>query len=352
MHSKSFENLKTINEKLGRYSSKQLISVLDTLVLRSLLPIIEHTDFIDRYIAVVIGWYSTNHRRKISSLSNRKYAMLLFTLFLAETNPNKKLAILKNLRLERNILRTMVGSWLDLSKDYQRLSIEVLKEKDLLKSSTIRARMWEIETAVGVLPNGHLYPAISRAEYWHKMGLDFRNLIIERYVRYAVMKAHGYYKTNMGRVDLDDLVQNYMLAISRGIDKYDSKRGTLTNYINQWIRNAQLNSDSPHEYGIAYSVPQNVRRQMADGNTYGRVNISSSLEDEGVESQFDTTYAEISSPQDIAERESEIEEIRKIAKYADPVGFARIDMGIEEYLSKEEVAILIRCKSPKKEEVD
>lgn len=338
MHSQTFQTTKSIKESITkRYSSNQLISVLDDLIYKAIYSIILHTNFLDELFGVLLCWYSGAHRRKISSLSKDVVLFLLFR-FLYESEVDRKFHILKSARLERNILFYFISLFLETGKQYRPLSVKCVQVK-LTKRFSMRWKMSLIEDTL--FCHGNLFAAYNQVDFWYKESIEFKHQIMEKYMRHAVMQANRYHKMNK-RSDLDDIIQNYLLAVSKAIDKFDSKKGTLTSYINQWLLNAQSYSDSGHEYGIAYSIPVSIKKIKALSKKNNTVNISASLQDESVKKEVEIVSSGF-TPEEEVEQKSEVSRIRLLAKYADPKGLGRIKLGIEEVLSAKEMKKLIKA---------
>jgi hypothetical protein len=66
-------------------------------------------------------------------------------------------------------------------------------------------------------------------------------------------------------ISRDDLYANNVLMIVRAIHKYSSKKGTLTNFVIQWMQ-ANNNPRFGHVYGESYSLPHNKRAALMQSN--------------------------------------------------------------------------------------
>jgi hypothetical protein len=167
-----------------------------------------------------------------------------------------------------------------------------------------------------------LWVAVRDVSYWLGKAHEMKSRIMEKYLRFTLTMANSYYKNSHTSIDLDDLIQNFTLAVSKAIDKCSVNQGTLTSYIQQWMRSAQNSSASGHEYGIAYSVPQASRKSFLDGRS---PNIYVPIDDEEV--------LMVASIDTSVEDQSQLNHIRLLAKHADPRGFARLQLGIQEIVN-------------------
>lgn len=348
-NSASINSLKSVDETLSeRYSSSQLMNVLDGLLGHALDELVRNTSYIDIMMASCLSWYSGNSRRKISSLPKAK-VMYLLAIYPILQSSQQKIKVLHKLRLERNIRFYLLESFLKYAAEYNELEIRASQTRDTMERSAILNRMVSIRNATGAGDNIGLIGC--RVLYWHANAVRFRNQIMEKYMRHTVMRATSYFRSveSNDRMDLSEIVQNFQLATNKAINKFDQRKGTLTSYINHWLRNAQTPSGGiTHEYGIAYSIPASVKRGMASGTSNSPVNIFVPIHDE---SSAHEVASEDLSPEEVVERDSDIQRVRRLAKLADPSGVGRIRLGIEEVLSDEEIRVLRQASEPVKKQV-
>jgi hypothetical protein len=73
-----------------------------------------------------------------------------------------------------------------------------------------------------------------RAQY-----TELKNLLLGNYIRYAFSETNKfftYYKDRMSIEAKEDYFSGLMLVILKVIDKYDSFKGTLTSFIENWLK--------------------------------------------------------------------------------------------------------------------
>jgi hypothetical protein len=323
MHSEVFDKLKRVTETIGEnYTSSQLLSVLDSLIFYALDAIIDHTSWLDLVVGNVLVWYGDNRKRKLSPLPKHQ---VLERCFLFVTTPSKehKKELIRVMELERSL-------WFNACRLFTEGAGEALS-----REMPDRLRIAYMENH-----DGDLYVAVRDCLYWIQVAQEMKRRIMEKYMRFTVTMANAYMKGANTRIDLDDLIQNFVLAVSKAIDKCSANQGTLTSYIQQWIRSAQSSSSSSHEYGVAYSVPPAIRKQFTDNRRVP--NIALPLDcDEAI------TKA-TPGPEELCENEDEIQKIRLLAKHADPSGLARLYHGIQETLDAEELSLLLSVSYCKK----
>jgi len=108
--------------------------------------------------------------------------------------------------------------------------------------------------------------SIRAAQYYAK---QFRERLIQRYAKLAAKQANYDVKHTGLTVSYEDVLSNYLLAVSKAIDRYESHNGALSNFVAQWITASR--ADSSHEYGVAYTTPKGYSSEK-------EINLSHSLE--------------------------------------------------------------------------
>lgn len=298
MHSSVFDSLKGVKESIGdNYTSSQLLGSLDILIFNAIDAIIEHTDWLDLVVGRILLWYGDNKKRKLSPIPKEDFMEMCF-LYLC-SDAKGKMQIIRQMEMERNV-------WLSSCKLFCMHPVD----EDPLNP----LRVFYKERS-----GKDLWVAHRDVAYWSGKAFEMKSKIMEKYLRYTLTMANSYYKNSNTSVDLDDLIQNFTLAVSKAIDKCSVNHGTLTSYIQQWMRSAQNSSASGHEYGIAYSVPQASRKQFLEGRS---PNIYVPIDAEEV--------LAVAHEDNSLETDSEIAHIRLLAKHADPLGLARMQLGIQE----------------------
>lgn len=329
----ALKSLKNVKEKIqDNYTSAQLLGVLDLMLLRSISPIIHQTHFIDRALSLILYWYTINQRRRISPLSKKDFNRNVIQ-FLGNPDNKQRCILFSGLKLERNITFFLIRSWLS----------EMRHWPDEYVRSLARGNRYEktrIEKRAMIVSSDNLLFALQKVRFWEHAASEFKNALIEKYMRLIFNMAHQHYAINRDmhphlRMDLEEIAQDFILAAHRGIDKCDAEQGTLTYYLETWLRNARGSvSHFRHEYGVAYSIPASVKRKIAEKKS-SVINIALTMDEDGVLDVPDELQVE-----EVCEKRNYIEFIRKLARYADPLGYGRIRLGIGEVLNEEEISKL------------
>lgn len=320
--SRALDSLKKVNEQLSHnYTSYQLLSVLDKLIWKAMWPIVSSTNYFDRVLATVLAWAAVNPRRKVSSLPRERFNTYALA-YLAAEEPAMKMRILKKMRLERNIPLFVINHFLELTVNHPADTPTPALAHSLC-----------------VKEPRSLWFATRQCSYWQKHATDFKGMILEKYMRLVMMEAQMFYKqqrTNNPHLnfDIEDIAQNFILAVDKAINKCDAQQGTLTTYILNWIKDAKGNPQLRGEYGIAYTIPASQRRLMVKDNEPKAVNVSVSIDSrELLDLASDTNI------QGDLERKQTIDYVRLLAKRVDPSGIARMFLGVGEILNDTELRL-------------
>jgi hypothetical protein len=89
------------------------------------------------------------------------------------------------------------------------------------------------------LDNGYLYSAIRQSDYWAEKAFAFKELIVQKYTRLALMNAKHTYVDITYQIKLDDVIQTYLVYLSKAIDRCDARQGVLTTFIQTWFYSAK-----------------------------------------------------------------------------------------------------------------
>lgn len=335
MSSIVIEKLKTVDERLSKnYSTEQLLSTLDELLLRAISAVINSTNFLDQKLITVATWYSTNQRRKITPMKKGQFIAAAMAYILSDSKT--KTRIYKKMSLERNLTLDLITQWQVLAKECVQLEVKMLCSPSEDIESRINYLRWQLRTSD---PN-RLYSDYHTVKYYTDLAYNFREQIAEKYMRKVATEAVMYHKDqrekNGSRMNLNDIGQNFMLAVYKAIDKCDVHKGTLTSYVDVWIKNAKTTNLYRDETGIAYNIPSGQRKQLAIGNST-IANFALSIDDEEVKN-ITSDY----NQEEALSRQQTIDQVRRLAKAVDPSGFGRLVLGIREILSPKEIEQLKR----------
>lgn len=307
-------------------TGEQIQYIMDTLLYRAIRPIILHSDWFDAQVEYLLHMSSTNRKRKISTLDIAVRPLLC--KYLTLTDKTAKWECLKDARVERLFIHTFVAQVVKDHVTFMRMYRRYMVEP------TPDLKLWLNTVAESFGCNRYrLYCCISEAKAFLEAFYNYRNSVIDLYVKNASKKAkaHTMFHSN---VDFEDLRQSILRAYVTGLDKYDYRKGALTAYLAFWAKNATRSSES--EYGIAYTLPQQQKRKLVDDNPTGAMNFSVSLDtSDGDDALHDVLTTDEGVNDDI-------EVVQRLLKndLIDPYGIARLCLDVGEYYSKAELNLL------------
>jgi hypothetical protein len=317
-HSEAFSKLKRIQETIpNNLTTVEYLKTLDLLLESAFLPILESTRFIDTFLAKILAWQSTNPKRKTTS-EGKKDLPSYVTLFLISNSPEQKLKIYNRIGFDRGITMEMIRRWLSMMNDYaERLNIP----EPTLEDQRI---MYRIQHMLDMNEDGYPFGAYLQTKFWFSKVEYFKSLILEKYTRLCLNTAQqDYVKCFQHKIPLDDVLQIYLMAASKAIDKCDANRGVLTTHIQYWLMSARnvaaknyLESDGKATPVVIPESQEIVEKFVSEDS---RASEASDKMFESVEDKF--------------ERQGTIDRVRQVAKFFDPTGYGRLVMGIGEYLS-------------------
>jgi hypothetical protein len=310
--------------------------VLDELLYSALTPIVLNSNVFDAQINYILSRSGYNNKRKHSALPREEFIEILVKYCISDDRATK-LECLINAKIERMFLFAFLELWLKRVKGYEALYGQWLVAKGRSKE-TLNCGLDFIETLVG-MSRDHLFTTCTVVRQLKTQAEDFRNIIAHKYLKYAWKEATNFVEMHKTHdYNFQDVFQNFMGAVSHAIDRYDSSKGALTSYIGFWMLREKTSDTFGFENGVAYSVPQGVRANMARG-TYTDQNFALSL---SAPTEEGSTLSDIIpddklNQEQAMERTQNLNQIKKLAKLADPKGLARLYLDVDEYFSPKEI---------------
>lgn len=172
-----------------------------------------------------------------------------------------------------------------------------------------------IERSIGLREGGMLYPALMEVEFWEKKARNFKAAIVQKYTRLALNHAKGAYEDYSHEVELNDIVQIYLIVVNRAIDRCDSRQGVLTIFLTNWFKSAR---------SAVAEMAKEQRHQSYEALT---------------EELGDSIHEAIGVT--LPDLEWELQQhIAYVSKNIDKTGLVRIALGINEFITKPQQAIL------------
>lgn len=86
----------------------------------------------------------------------------------------------------------------------------------------------------------HLGPIMNYYEFYNNQYINIKNLLLGNYIRYAFAETNKFFAYNncehLSLETKEDYFSGLMLVILKVIDKYDAFKGTLTSFIENWLK--------------------------------------------------------------------------------------------------------------------
>lgn len=316
-HSETFARLKRLHETIPHnLTSVEYLKTLDSLLDNALYPIIVSTRFVDTFLSKILAWQSTNPKRKTTS-EGKKDLPSYVVLYLISDTAEQKLKIYRKIGFDRGITMEIIRRWIDLMKRYEDLiNVPEPTLEQIEKSKRFL-------TALGSSDEEYPYGAYLQVKFWFERANYFKSVILEKYTRMCLNTAQQDYVKYHHRIDLEDIIQVYLMAASKGIDKCNANKGVLTTYIQNWLMSAK-------NIVVKNYLGDNRVEKMKLPESH---DVVEKLISEDHVARIDTPEQLIETAEDKLERQGNIERVRHIAKVFDPKGYARLLMGVGEFVT-------------------
>jgi hypothetical protein len=311
-HSKTFDNLKGIKEQVGEnYTSLQYLHTLDMFLWNALTPIqSECPSLFNNYMAKITAHQSIKASTKFSSDDRAKLPIHLFNMVTANDFRHSYDSA-RAMFINRGLLFGFIAMFLKRMAYYEQLHSPLLK-MDSMKRAT---EIYKVERSIGLRANGSLYAAIQQVHHWHEKALWWKGAILEKYTRRALGEAQRTYKDYNHYVELDDVVQIYLMVTERAINRCDARQGVLTTFIENWFKSAR-------------SAVANLAKGQTDQSIEQLIEEHGDAASDIVGFTMPDTNGEL------------MEHVAFLAKKYDKFGYVRAPMGIPEFLSRDQRQVL------------
>jgi len=305
-HSESFAKLKNINEGTDtNYTTYQWLHTLDFFIESALDPMATaYPDFMDNYFAKVVAWQTTRPSVKFTRNHKDTLASALFNSITTEGAEKRKHQ--KSMLLNRGILFGAIASYLQTVNTYMQLH-SVCGVYSSMPSSRRKLLIALAEERVG---SEYLHAATLQTMYWAQKAYDFKALIVKKYVRLAIMNAKRTYADVKFVIRLNDIIQTYLVFLSKAIDRCDSRQGVLTTFIQTWFYSARAET-----HKAALEEQHSSYEDMVES---GLLEFAT---------QPDSNF-------------EAVQHIAALAKTLDPSGAIRYSLGIPEFFTTHDLKIL------------
>lgn len=317
-------------------TGEQIQQIMDMLLYKALEPIIMYTSAFEPQAEYLLMLIAANGKRKLSSLA-RETVVESLASYVVQTDRRKKYELIRDARVERYFIHGFVKKFVDSNADYIGQYNDCMGAPTALKRNCLDNRA----AIIGNCSRADFFNAVRISSSYIKRFYEYRESIIGHYLKHSSKQAKAYVSQSHGNTDFMDLRQSILKAVITALDKYDSRKGALTSYINYWIFNAATGS-TEHEYGIAYTIPQTQKKKLFEKQS-SEVNFSVSLDaltknddDENNMALHSTLSSDNQLDEDMENMETS-RIVQALAKCVDRRGVARLCLDIGEYFSPKEL---------------
>lgn len=303
-HSETFASLKNLKEQVkDNLTSYQWLSTLDFFIESAIDPIATaYPDFLDNFYSKVVAYQAIRPSVKFSRNVKGTLPALLFNSLTSEGRNKREFQ--KAMMLNRGVLFGIINSYLATVDSYMKLH-------DPETRIPSRKRKLLIHLADNKT-TPYLFPATQQVKFYSTKAYEFKELIIQKYVRMTIMAAKRTYTDVNYQVSLNDTIQTYLMYLSKAIDRCDSRQGVLTTFIQTWF----------------YSARSEIHKSLADEQH----SSYEELVENGV-------FADATQPDCKYEV---LQHVAAIAKTLDPEGTLRFALGIPEFVTSAQLRTLQR----------
>lgn len=215
-------------------SGSQVEYLLDFFLIKTIEPLCQTLWFKNQLCLII----DKSIREPKFKISNKDKKETILNILNACNSLDKDFIILqiKLASLDRSYISDIVLKFLDLGKNIKNKEISffknIFKNTFDLKDSE---DLYLIEQYFQGITSGSLVNIYNKVNFWFKKYLEFRELLIGKYYRYAFQYAKTY-KLKKPTIDESCLFKSLLLSINTALDKYNSSKGALTSYISMWFK--------------------------------------------------------------------------------------------------------------------
>jgi hypothetical protein len=315
-HSTVFESIKSTKEVItDNLTSLHYLQTLDMFLWKAVEPIhAECPQLFHNYVAKIVAHQTLKASTKFTSLAADERSALPLHLFNALTvdSPQVSHSHVRAMHVNRGLMFGFLSWFLRQVKPYEALHVP----RDL-DPVIRRSMLYKVERSLGVRRQASLYAVIQQVKYWDDKARWFKEIIMQKYHRLATNSAQRTYKDYNHFVPLDDVVQIYLMVLSRAIDRCDPRQGVLTTFITNWFKSAR-------------SEVANLSKSQGD------------MSFESLSEDYGNAAADIFGHTEFDTSSETIEHISYLAKKMDKHGYIRASLGIPEFLTLDQRATLER----------
>ena len=224
----------------GKLSSHQSFKVLDTLLIRALLPLEEETTAYREWLGEVLAFSIVSRRKPNQGL------IVACVLSLCGAPNSTRLLI------EAGVDRALVFSFLSkansLGQSLEDAQLHYLRRK---ATESDIASLKVITTTKEQLGHGKLVAQATRtSRYWTRLALTYKENIISHYLRLLYKTSAIISHASGGAVEQDSAFEEAYLAANMAADRFRPDMGVFAGYLGSYLKGSARVAAS-HALGLA-----------------------------------------------------------------------------------------------------
>ena len=268
-------------------SGSQIDNLLNYFLFQALSPLLQTLWFKNQFV-LIINILLRDLKRKVTR-KERKVTLKHVMNAISSLDKDTIILQLKLASLDKNIFSDIINTFCEKIDILMKLEEEFFSKLNNKEYDTSASdQIIKLENEFN-LSRSFLIKIGKEVKFWFDKYLEFKNLIIGKYIRLAYKYAKVA-KLNRPNIDMQCFFKSLVLSIYTALDKYTPDRGTLTSYIQLWFKSTMVNPKYDFEMGRPFKLSNYAKQRMIDtGRNPNSISIDSE-EFTTIESQLDSGF--------------------------------------------------------------
>lgn len=326
-------------------SGRQIMAILDRLLKGALQPVLTLTNLCRRGLCDVLAQFSFDSRRRLGDLDRQSTIDSLFSAAVAG-NQARHARLVLSMHLDRGIGSQIITAFLRETSRLPDIERRLLANRH---DRGAQQELFRLARRLGCTQPHRLAAGLTWCRHYTSLYDKFKGMVVAKYRRFVLSQARIAIENSALPMDLQETIKNYMMAVSKALDKYNSNRGALTSYIQQWLKNERTNPEFDPRYAQSFGLSGGSRREVAGryaSGASGVNNFALSLSVDSVAQRAEQIDLEDSlAADDLVLRREHFEKMKRLAGWAPNARVAMLALGIPFMLESDELAAL-RARAP------
>lgn len=275
------------NQLKKSLSGSQIDSLLNYFLFQALTPILQTLWFKNQLVNVV-NVLLRDLKCRVTR-KDKKTSLKHIMNAVSSLDRDDIILQLKSSSLDKSIFSEIINTFCikttELMEQEENFFSKLNNKNYDLKSSTV---ITNIEEEFN-LSRTFLIKVGKEVKFWFDRYIEFRNLIVGKYIRLAYKYAK-ITKLNRPNIDMQCFFKSLVLSINTALDKYTPDRGTLTSYIQLWFKSTMVNPKYDFEMGRPFKLSNYAKQKMIDTGRNPNSISTDSEEFNTIENQLDDEF--------------------------------------------------------------